>query len=420
MSSRTRLGFVSLALVLSGVLSIPRPCWARGAASVTRIEVTSDGRARVQHSLRVEPSSPAALEASLSDVTLDGIWPAPRAGLPQPSLARQLPWVLAAALAYAWLITAKARAVQRAAALRGCRVRALVGVRLAVRAAGAGLLWVAASCAVIWFDAQLLGALWLLCALALATHRPPAIDARLRGPGQWQPLDGSALAPVATAPLPGAWLDVGRPRGLLLLLAAFGAITALAIRVFASSPYAGACLLLGSSALLPVFCTGRAAELAEPGLAQSRRFLARVLKALAGTPDLVLQPLGRFCTGASELDELRLALHPAQALPGLIGMELALEFRPVLTGQSAWPVLVIRVADGSPCQLALPRQLSWSRGRSVEERAALVRPKLPSVSLSVELIRELLAAARAAPAPARPVTQKLSAQTRARPRATAA
>jgi hypothetical protein len=142
-----------------------------------------------------------------------------------------------------------------------------------------------------------------------------------------------------------------------------------------------------------VFCTGRAAELPEPALAQSRRFLARVRKRLQGKEDLLVQALGRFCAGVSELDELRLAIHPARGLPGLIGMELALEFRPGLAGQSASPVIVIRTSDGSPCQRALPRQLSWSRGRTADERAALVRPKLPSVALSVELILELAARA---------------------------
>ena len=41
-------------------------------------------------------------------------------------------------------------------------------------------------------------------------------------------------------------------------------ITALALKLFETSPYYGACLWLGSSALLPIFCTGRAAELPEP------------------------------------------------------------------------------------------------------------------------------------------------------------
>jgi hypothetical protein len=335
-----------------------------------------------------------------SEVELDGIWPAPEGGLPTPSLYWSLPCILAAATGFALLILLKARAVAQAASLRGCRVRPLLPGSSTQQAAVAGLSVALASGLVLWLDAPLAGALALLLAVALATHRPPASEARLRGPGEWQPLDAQVLQPDATpaAPLPGAWLDVGRLQGFALLLGLLAANGAAALQLFQSSPYYGACLLLAGSALLPIFCTGRAGELPEPGLAQSRRFLSRVLKRLKGKPELVLQPLGRVCTGASDLDELRLAIHPAHGLPGLIGMELALEQRPGLAQSSAGPVLVVRAADGSPCQRALPRQLSWSRGRSVEERAALVRPQLPSVAQTVELLLELARAASESPA----------------------
>jgi len=352
----------------------------------------------------VDPSVAASLAAApdpgLSDVDLDGIWPEPANSLPRPPAAQTLGWIVAAALGYGLLVAVKARSVARASALRGCRVRALVAARVTLRAALAGLLLGLASGAVIWLDAPLAGALVLLLALALAAHRAPTSEAPLRGPGQWHPLDSRALEPVTAASprLPGAWLDVGRAPGFALLLGLLAALTALARHVFASSPYYGASLLLASTALLPVFCTGRASELPEPALAQSRRFLGRVLRHLSGRADLMVQALGRFSTGASELDELRLAIHPAHCLQGLIGMELALEFRPGLAGLSAGPVIVIRAADGSECQRALPRQLSWSRGRSAEERAALVRPKLPSVALSVALILELAASASESPA----------------------
>jgi hypothetical protein len=342
------------------------------------------------------PSAAAtAPEAEPSEADLDGIWPAPENGPPRPPTARALGWIVAAAIGYGLLVAAKARSVTRASALCSCQVRALVAGRATLHAALAGLLLALAASAVIWLDAPLAGALALLVALAFAAHRAPASEARLRGPGQWQPLDSSALEPLTSAgpALPGAWLDVGRAQGFALLCALLAALTGLALRVFESSPYYGACLLLGSTALLPVFCTGRAAELPEPALAQSRRFLARVAKSLSGKAELLVQPLGRFCTGASELDELRLAIHPARGLQGLIGMELALELRPGLAGPSPGPVLVIRASDGSECQRALPRQLSWSRGRSAEERAALVRPKLPTVALSVALVLELCAAA---------------------------
>jgi hypothetical protein len=340
-------------------------------------------------------SAPAPEPEPSSEVELDGIWPAPEGGLPHPGSFWSLPCILVAAAGYGALLWLKARAVSRAAALRDCRVRPLLPGSATQRAVLAGLAVALASGAVIWLDAPLVGALILLLAVALATHRPPTSEARLRGPGEWQPLDAQTLQPerALPPPLPGAWLDVARLPGFALLLGLLASNGAAAFRLFQSSPYYGACLLLAGSALLPLFCTGRAGELPEPALAQSKRFLARVLKRLEGKAELVLQPLGRVCTGATELDELRLAIHPARGLRGLIGLELSLEQRSVLSGPSTGPVLVVRAADGSPCQRALPRQLSWSRGRSAEERAALVRPKLPSLALTVELVLELAAAA---------------------------
>ncbi len=336
----------------------------------------------------------AAVEQSAADgVDLDGIWPAPERSAPRAPWTRTLPWVLLAACGYALLTAEKARAVRSAAALRGSQVLPLVRVSDHGRAATSGLLLCAASVAVLWLDLPLLGALTLLVAMALGCYRPARFEPPLRGPGQWQPLAPSALADVPGPALPGAWLDVGRAPGAMLLLGLLGGASALALRVFERSPYYGACLLVSAVALLPVFCTGRAAELPAPALAASRRFLRRALRRLGARPELTVQVLGRSCTGVSDLDELRLAVYPARALEGLIGMELALDVQPSLTGPVASPVVIVRAAEGSACQRALPRQLSWTRGRSAEERAALVRPKLPSVALSVELLRELIAAA---------------------------
>jgi hypothetical protein len=229
-----------------------------------------------------------------------------------------------------------------------------------------------------------------LLALGFAALRTPEAEAPLRGPGHWQTLEPSVLDPIAAPALPGAWLDAGRVPGFLLLLLALGGWVALASWSFAGSPYLGACLLLAASALLPVFCTGRARELPLDALAESRRFLGRARQRLARDRSLVVKPLGRFCAATTQLDELRLSISPARGLPGLIAMELALEIQSGLGGQRAEPVIVIRSTEGSRCQLALPRQLCWTRGRSADERAALLRPKLPTVSLAVGLVQESL------------------------------
>jgi hypothetical protein len=47
------------------------------------------------------------------------------------------------------------------------------------------------------------------------------------------------------------------------------------------------------------------------------------------------------------------------------------------------------VREGSPCAAALPARLSFQRGRKVEERVAVLRPKLPTVAETLSLVAEL-------------------------------
>lgn len=105
-------------------------------------------------------------------------------------------------------------------------------------------------------------------------------------------------------------------------------------------------------------------------------------------------PIGKQREGLSEPDELRLSITPERGLPGLLGIELGLEFQARLGGFCARPVVIVRAAEGSPCQRALPRSTSWMRGRKNDERATLIRPKLPTAVQSVALIQELLGVMR--------------------------
>jgi hypothetical protein len=173
------------------------------------------------------------------------------------------------------------------------------------------------------------------------------------------------------------------------MLAALGGIGALAARVFSTSPYTGACLLLGSCVLLPLFCTGRAGELPPDTLGHARRFLGDVARRLARDSTLVVMPVGRVAAANGELDELRLSIASVKPVPGLLGIELGLELREPFGGYALRPALVVRAAEGSECQRTLPRGITWMRGRSADERAALIRPKLASAASCVALIHEL-------------------------------
>jgi len=296
----------------------------------------------------------------------------------------------AAGAAYSLLVALKARAVSAASVLRGCEPRPWIGLGAPWRAPAAGAAVAAAGALSLSGQPPLLAALALLIAMVCAAYHRPREGVALRGPGEWQPLEPSALnARMPVAPLPGAWLDAGRARGFLLMLAALGGIGAIAARVFDTSPYTGACLLLGASALLPLFCTGRAGELPPDGMAYARAFLGDVARRLARDATLVVKPIGRVAAASGELDELRLSITTERPVPGLLGIELGLELREHIGGHCVRPVLVVRAAEGSECQRALPRGITWMRGRNTDERASLIRPKLPNAASCVALIQEL-------------------------------
>jgi hypothetical protein len=362
-------------------LELVRAHVARGEAITWRV--------RLDRSLFGSSASAAA--------TTPSVEPSPAASeapphAPPAPLSPGLVWAVLAGLGYALAVQLKAWQAARAAQLRNCQPRAWIGWKAPYRAALAGSLFAAAVTSIVWGDAPTLAAAALALAMAFAAQRSPDAAEILRGPGHWQTLDQSALRSAPAQALPGAWLDAGRARGFLLLVVTLATTTWLAARAFATSPYYGACILLASTALLPLFCTGRAAQMPPDALAQSRRFLDRVRRRLGRDENLVISAIGRFAAADVGLDELRLAITPARGLPGLIALELGLEFQESFGGWSACPVVVVRTVEGSACHRALPRGLTWTRGRSAEERATLVRPKLPTLAQSVGLIEELLVA----------------------------
>lgn len=388
------------------VMSTLRRSHARDELELVRAHVARD-EAITWRVLMDRGLFPGAVRTS-PEVTASppALTPRPAAPLAPPGpLARGagLLWIALAGIVYALLIALKSWWLARAAPLRKCQPRPFVAWRTRYRAPAAGLCLAAAAGTVVWLDAPVLAAGLLLLAAAFAAQRPPAATPELRGPGQWQPIDAAVVRLPPAPALAGAWLDAGRAQGFSLLLLTLGATTWAAARWFETSPYHGACLLLGSSALLPLFCTGRLGEMPLDGLAESQRFLARARRRLAKDSRLVLQLMGRFAAQGDTLDELRLSIMPARGLPGLLGMELGLEFQERLGGFCARPVIVVRAAEGSASQKALPRGLMWMRGRSAEERATLVKPLLPTLQMTVELAQELLLVMNA-PEPAAPPT----------------
>lgn len=366
-------------------LELVRAHVARGEATVWRVSL--DARLFPALAASQLGSSAPALTAALEES-------APRAPALGPQPRELLPWLGAGGLLYALLVRVKAWRLQGAARLRRCRPRSLAPWGASLRALLAGTSLAAAAALVLWGDIPILAAGALLLAVVFACERSPRAWAKSADAGSWQTLGAEALEARPTAAVPGAWLDVGRPQGFVVLVAALGAVTWCAARLFETSPYYGASALLASVALLPIFCTGRAAQLPLDGCEQTRRFARRALRRLSRVQGLVTTPIGRFGEGKTEPDELRVSIVPERGLPGLLGVELGLEFQARLGGFSARPVVVVRAADGSPCQRALPRGLRWGRGRKNDERATLIRPKLPTLAHSIALIQELLSVMR--------------------------
>jgi hypothetical protein len=362
----------------SDEIELVRPHTARGEAVRWRLELDAG---LFEHTLPAEPEAVASV----------GVAAAPRALRPAPPPARHaIAWAALFGIVYALLAALKTHWAVRGAELTGCHARALIELPRSLRVALAGFCFALAALLVTAFEAPIPAALALIGALLLAAFGSPELAPALRGPGEWRPLTEDVFAQKPPPPLPGAWFDAGRAQGFVLLAVLLGGWGFAAASLYSTSPYEGACALIGSAALLPLFCTGRLSDLPLDPLRHSKVFFKRLSKKLGKQKDLSLTPLGRFAQAGGEMDELRLSLAPEKSLPGLLGLEVALEFHHGLGGAGATPVVLVRAADGSPCYRALPRELVWTRGRSAEERVSLIQPRLPTLAVCTDLVEELL------------------------------
>ena len=100
--------------------------------------------------------------------------------------------------------------------------------------------------------------------------------------------------------------------------------------------------------------------------------------------------LSRFPEGQPEPDELRLLIEPPRMPAGLVAIELGLEYQVASGAVVDLPCLIVRARDDSAAYYALPRNVTWSRGRSASERVALLRPKLPTRAMCAQLIEEVV------------------------------
>lgn len=356
-------------------LEIVRPHVARGEPALWRVWVADSAF----EAFAVPPSDKKA------QLTPRELGDAPR---------ERLAWLCGAmlsGLSFGALLFVKWGRFRAAAALRGAEARALVPLAPGVRAAlGGVLLALAVLAGGRWDEPTGLGLL-LLAAMACAVLHAKPGRAQPRGPGQWLPLSESDAFARELSALPGRYLDGGTVRGALVLGVLLAGAVALHFVERRSSPYRAVELLLLSSVLLPVFLTGRSRELPLPPGSDAQGMLRRVLRGLRRR-GLRAVPLARLPQGGTTPDELRLLVQPRGALSGLMAVEVGTDHALGVGGIVAEPYVLLRVREGSPCAAALPAQLSFQRGRKVEERVAVLRPKLPTVAETLSLVSALCVA----------------------------
>lgn len=306
-------------------------------------------------------------------------------------------WVVAGVLSlgYGAVLGLKWRAVRRACADAGAFPRGVVPLPPAVRLPLSALaLGAAGALALIEWPAA--AGMYLAAALLGAASLPPLRVAKARGPGEWVQLSDEERSRPPRRRSPGRWLDAGTPSGAASLAVLVVLTVGSSWWLLPRSPYHAGLTLASVVVWLPVFLTGRAADMpADPawGSLPLYGWLAGKLARQAGvkveywgrrplqTLERSAEPLGdgRISDGppARPYDEIRMRLCAPRALAGLRALEIGVE---IGGGLTAMPCVVVRVDDDSAAYRALPRSVQWVRGRHGDERVAILRPRVPSRS----------------------------------------
>jgi hypothetical protein len=347
----------------------------------------------------VARGEPVVWTALASAEAFDAFRPVPRvapsvrvAAPGRPRRGRALLWGMpVVAFIYAVAVLAKWFGLRRAAHALRVMPQSLVPLPAVARAVLAGTA-LAASLAAGSYARQLpTAAVLTVLAMILASHATPKPLSRPRPPGRWLPFSCEDALKRTAGARAGAWFDAGRWRGFALFVVLLGAVLAVAWAWSKSYPPGGVALALASSALVPLFFTGRASELPADAADRPQRLLGWLLRRLRRDQALRVVPWARIPDEVARPDELRLLIVPRHPREGLIGVEVAAEYCAGPGGSVELPCVVVRAIEGSPSHGALPRSVVWSRGRRPRERVAIIRPKLPLRSMVLALVRNVVA-----------------------------
>jgi hypothetical protein len=364
-------------------LEVVRPHVAKSEIVVWRAVV--DGST---FDLPGRPAAPAPVVDEPPSMTMTTTAPVPRS---PPKNSDTVPVLIACGLGalYAVLTSVKSWLVASACARRGASPSPLLPMHSFLRAvlAGAGM---AFAVFLVHFGFPTPAAASLLVALAAAVHVSPRAPLAPRGPGQWTRLEDTVFDDDVKPPaLPGRYFDVSSARGFVVFVVLLGGVAAAAIYLGRRSSYEGVAAALGASTLFPLFFTGRLQELPPDAWTAPRPLVEWLFEVLGKNAALSVHPIGRIPLGRTRPDELRLVVMPRNPRKGLVAIEVGLDVHQSSLGYLELPFVILRVQDGAAAADALPRGLLWTRGRSADERVAVLRPKVPTRRLTARLVMDV-------------------------------
>lgn len=287
-------------------------------------------------------------------------------------------------LALGALFGRKQRAFRREVARAGLSPRPLLPLPASIRPPLFALSF-ACGLAVAVLLSPLAGTDVLLAAMLVAVElRPRKLGFRVRGPGEWRPLDelGGRGERAALLARSSSWFDATSGRGLTVFVALFAVATGLG--ALGESLYPGLRVLapLAALSLAPLFFSGVLGQLPSGSVARGLSLLAPLARRLATRKDLRAKLYGRVPTGAERCDEARLRALPRRAMPGVRGLEVGVVESKTLTGFLPAAEVLVRVFDGSPAHLKLEGSSEATLGprtaipgRSTDEKVLRFAPE---------------------------------------------
>lgn len=351
------------------VLEIVRPHVARGESA--------------SYTVRIDPRA----LPGMSDPALRPVRPPPPPEADRVHEAALALWLGGLALGFGLLIAHKHFAFAREAAARGAICRGLVPLPRAARATLAGLAF-AGGVALEVAELPLAGAALIAVATLAAALGKPIAGPAVRGPGRWLALRPDDAFPASSVAR--HWLDFDATAGRVAIAACAALTVALAIVSRRFAPEGPWLVSLDAMALVPVFVTGRIAQLPPDGDRSAVPWLKPSFDRLRAFDALRAVPWGRVTVDGARVDELRLLVLPRAAMPGVAGIELGLAWSSTPVGWTGSPEVLVRVLDGSAAAARLARVGPLGDmlpGRRPDERVLRAVPRRGTPSGAVTLAR---------------------------------